>query len=77
METDLPSADLTSGLLPRRDNLIACERRTINTESLLHRLTSSGPARNVIEPFTGGVLCSMPTSTEADVDVAFARVRAA
>ncbi|MGA1146009.1 MAG: succinic semialdehyde dehydrogenase [Candidatus Nanopelagicales bacterium] len=44
--------------------------------SLLQRLIATGTDRDVIEPFTGDVLYSLPTSTEADVDAAFERARA-
>ena len=44
---------------------------------LLDRLAATGSAHEVIEPFTGHVLYSLPTSTESDVDSAFARARAA
>lgn len=43
--------------------------------SLLTRLRATGPTRDVVEPFTGDVLYALPTSTEADVDAAFAQAR--
>ena len=44
--------------------------------NLLGNLKASGPKLDVIEPFSGDVLYSLPTSTEADVDAAFDRARA-
>lgn len=49
----------------------------MDSASLLSRLTASGPTRDVIEPFTGDVLYALPTSTDADVDEAFAIARRA
>lgn len=48
----------------------------MDSSLLLRRLTANGPAGSVIEPFTGDVLYSLPTSTEADVESAFERARA-
>jgi succinate-semialdehyde dehydrogenase/glutarate-semialdehyde dehydrogenase len=44
---------------------------SIDPSTLLDHLRASGPSRDVIEPFTGDVLYSLPTSTETDVDAAF------
>jgi acyl-CoA reductase-like NAD-dependent aldehyde dehydrogenase len=42
----------------------------------LSHSAASGLSREVIEPFTGDILYALPTSTEADVDIAFERARA-
>lgn len=47
----------------------------MNTERLLDGLVASGPTREVIEPFTGEKLYDLPTSTQADVDIAFSFAR--
>ena len=44
---------------------------------LLQRLRASGSLRDVVEPFTGALLYTLPLSTEADVDAAFAAARKA
>lgn len=44
---------------------------------LVARLVAAGPTRDVIEPFTGNVLYSLPTCTESDVESAFDRARIA
>lgn len=46
-------------------------------DALLRRLVASGSSQNIVEPFTGDVLYSLPTSTQTDVDAAFERARAA
>ena len=49
----------------------------MDTTRLLASLRATGPRLGVIEPFSGEVLYSLPTSTEADVDAGFERARAA
>ncbi len=44
---------------------------------LLWYLSATGPSIEVVTPFTGDFLYSLPVSTEADVDAAFARARIA
>ena len=48
----------------------------MDSPPLLNGLSAHGTARDVTEPFTGEVLYSLPTSTEADVHAAFERARA-
>lgn len=47
----------------------------MNVQPLLHGLVASGPVRPVVEPFTGELLYDLPTSTESDVETAFAFAR--
>ncbi len=48
----------------------------MDSPPLLNGLSAHGTVRDVTEPFTGEVLYSLPTSTEADVHAAFERARA-
>lgn len=44
-------------------------------DTLLSAVFATDPARDVVEPFTGECLYSLPTSSEADVEAAFQRAR--
>lgn len=50
---------------------------TISPVELLTRLSASGAPIDVVSPFTGAKLYSLPVSTQADVDTCFNRARLA
>ena len=49
----------------------------MDSDRLLSSLLASGQTTDIIEPFTGATLYSLPTSTEDDVDAVFDEARRA